>query len=218
MTREALRGAAKMVAVVVIGAAVGLGVGRGIAEVAGDSGSAGSPPETAAQPKPAADAKAPPSADPVISVNVTFAGLRPAATPEGRARDRARLRVGVRVRNRSDRRVTIDPPRIQVGDDTVRVDKEAEDLAEDVFAPLSPGASAKGELRFETAGATTRRLMDRRRTTLRIAGRKIQVRYDVGSARSETSEESSSEGSEESSSGESSSGESSSGSTTTTAP
>lgn len=200
MTREALRGAAKMVAVVVIGAAVGLGAGRGIAEVAGDSGSAGSPPETAAQ-------------DPVISVNVTFAALRPAATPLGRARDRARLRVGVRVRNRSDRRVTIDPPRIQVGEDTVRVDKAAEDLAEDVFEPLSPGASAKGELRFETAGATTRRLMDRNRTTLRIAGRKIQVRYDVGSARSETSEESSSEGSEESSSGESSSG-----STTTTAP
>lgn len=214
MTREALRGAAKMVAVVVIGAAVGLGVGRGIAEVAGDSGSAGSPPETAAQPKPAADAKAPPSsADPVISVNVTFAGLRPAATPQGRARDRARLRVGVRVRNRSDRRVTIDPPRIQVGEDTVRVDKGAEDLAEDVFEPLSPGASAKGELRFETAGATTRKLMDGNRTTLRIAGRKIRVRYDVGSALSETSEESSSEGSDESSSGESSSD-----STTTTAP
>jgi hypothetical protein len=216
--REAVRGAAKMVAVVLIGAAIGLGAGRGIAEVAGDSGPPGAPPETAAPPEPSGGVDEPSRADPVIGVNVTFAGLRPAATPQGRDRDRARLRVGLRVRNRSDRRVTIDPPRIQVGEDTVRVDKGAEDLAEDVFEPLSPGASAKGELRFETTGATTRKLMDRRRTTLRIAGRKIQVRYEVGPTLSETSGESSSEGSEESSSEESSSGEPSSGSTTTIEP
>jgi hypothetical protein len=124
---------------------------------------------------------------------VTFAGLRPAATAARRARDRARLRVGLRVRNGSDRSVTIDPPRIQVGEDTVRADlNAAEDLADNVLEPLSPGSSAKGELRFETAGETTLELMEGRSTTLRIAGRKIEVRYEVGPPLSQPSEEPSS--------------------------
>lgn len=173
---------AKVVATVTIGAAVGLGAGRGIAEVAGDSASAGPPArEASARTKPPAGARAPRRTEPAIGVKVTFAGLRPAATPKGRARDRARLRVGVRVRNRSDRRLTIDPPRIQIGEDAVRVDlNAAEDLAGGVLKPLPPGSSAKGELRFEVAGEKTRKLMERRRTTMRIAGRKIRVRYDVG--------------------------------------
>jgi hypothetical protein len=124
---------------------------------------------------------------------VTFASLRAAATEDGRARDRARLRVVLRVRNRSDERVTIDPPRIQVGEDTVRADLEAAEDAEDsVLEPLPPDSSAKSELRFETAGEATRELMDRRRTTLLIAGREIEVRYEVGSTVSQSSEESSS--------------------------
>lgn len=181
----------------VIAAAVGLGAGRGIAEVAGGSASAGLPADlatdTAAQPQPPADDDAPRDAEPAVGVEVTFAGLRPAATAAGRARDRARLRVGLRVRNRSDRSVTIDPPRIQVGEDTIRVDlNAAEDLAGNVLEPLSPGSSAKGELRFETAGETTLELMEGRSTTLRIAGRKIEVRYEVGPPLSQPSEEPSS--------------------------
>jgi hypothetical protein len=191
--REALHGTAKVVATVVIAAAVGLGAGRGIAEVAGGSASAGFPADpatdTAAQPQPPADDDAARDAEPAVGVMVTFAGLRPA----GRARDRARLRVGLRVRNRSDRSVTIDPPRIQVGEDTIRVDLDAaEDLAGNVLEPLSPGSSAKGELRFETAGETTLELMEGRSTTLRIAGRKIEVRYEVGPPLSQPSEEPSS--------------------------
>lgn len=178
----------------VIAAAVGLGAGRGIAEVAGGSASAGLPADpatdTAAQPQPPADDDAPRDAEPAVGVEVTFAGLRPAA---GRARDRARLRVGLRVRNRSDRSVTIDPPRIQVGEDTVRADlNAADDLAGNVLEPLSPGSSAKGELRFETAGETTLELMEGRSTTLSIAGRKIEVRYEVGPPLSQPSEEPSS--------------------------
>jgi hypothetical protein len=189
--REALHGTAKVVATVVIAAAVGLGAGRGIAEVAGGSASAGLPADpatdTAAQPQPPADDDAPRDAEPAVGVMVTFAGLRPA----GRARDRARLRVGLRVRNRSDR--SVDPPRIQVGEDTIRVDLDAaEDLAGNVLEPLSPGSSAKGELRFETAGETTLELMEGRSTTLRIAGRKIEVRYEVGPRLSQPSEEPSS--------------------------
>lgn len=195
--REALPGTAKVVATVVIAAAVGVGAGRGIAEVAGGSASAGLPADpatdTAAQPQPPADDDAPRDADPAVGVMVSFAGLRPAATAAGRARDRARLRVGLRVRNRSDRSVTIDPPRIQVGEDTIRVDlNAAEDLAGNVLEPLSPGSSAKGELRFETAGETTLELMEGRSTTLRIAGRKIEVRYEVGPPLSQPSEEPSS--------------------------
>lgn len=181
----------------VIAAAVGLGAGRGIAEVAGGSASAGLPADlatdTAAQPQPPADDDAPRDAEPAVGVEVTFAGLRPAATAAGRARDRARLRVGLRVRNRSDRSVTIDPPRIQVGEDTVRADlNAADDLAGNVLEPLSPGSSAKGELRFETAGETTLELMEGRSTTLSIAGRKIEVRYKVGPPLSQPSEEPSS--------------------------
>lgn len=195
--REALHGTAKVVATVVIAAAVGLGAGRGIAEVAGGSASAGLPADpatdTAAQPQPPADDDAPRDAEAAVGVEVTFAGLRPGATAAGRARDRARLRVGLRVRNRSDRSVTIDPPYIQVGEDTIRVDLNAvEDLAVNVLEPLSPGSSAKGELRFETAGETTLELMEGRSTTLRIAGRKIEVRYEVGPPLSQPSEEPSS--------------------------
>jgi len=195
--REALHGTAKVVATVVIAAAVGVGAGRGIAEVAGGSASAGLPADpatdTAAQPQPPADDDAPRDAEPAVGVMVTFAALRPAASAAGRARDRARLRVGLRVRNGSDRSVTIDPPRIQVGEDTVRADlNAAEDLAGNVLEPLSPGSSAKGELRFETAGETTLELMEGRSTTLRIAGRKIEVRYEVGPPLSQPSEEPSS--------------------------
>lgn len=195
--RESLHGTAKVVATVVIAAAIGLGAGRGIAEVAGGSASAGLPADpatdTAAQPQPPADDDAPRDAEPAVGVEVTFAGLRPAASAAGRARDRARLRVGLRVRNRSDRSVTIDPPYIQVGEDTIRVDlNAAEDLAGNVVEPLSPGSSAKGELRFETAGETTLELMEGRSTTLRIAGRKIEVRYGVGPPLSQPSEEPSS--------------------------
>ena len=198
--RDALLVTAKIVATVILVAAVGFGAGRGLAEVTGDSASATPPPQTAAPAKPPADAEAPRRADPTIGVEVTFAGLRPASTPRGRARDRARLRVGLRVRNRSEDRVTIDRPRIQVGEDTVAVDTNAAELAGEVLEELAPGSSAKGELRFETEGAVTRKLMEQRRTTLRIAGRKIRVPYDVGPPLPQPSEESPS------------------GSTTTTAP
>lgn len=202
---DALRMTAKVVATVTLGAAVGLGAGRGLAEVTGASPSAGPPTRTAGAPPPAPARTKPPAvvdaprrAEPAVGVKVTFAGLRPAATPRGRARDRARLRLGLRVRNRSDSPVTIDPPRIQVGEDTLRVDMNA--LGANMREPLAPGGSAEGVLRFETAGAMTRTLMERRRTTLLIAGRKITVRYQVGPPVSESS------------------GKSSSGSTTTTAP
>lgn len=101
-----------------------------------------------------------------------------ATSASGRRRGRARLTVTVRMRNGTDRpRAAPSRPTLLVGDRAVRADRVAAGFAGGLLEPLAPHSTATGMLRFETAGATTRRLLQRRRALLRIAGRTLPVGF-----------------------------------------
>ena len=164
---ETLREIAKIVAIVAIAAAIGVAAGKGLSALTGDGEASG----VAAAPAP------------VVRVKVTFAGLRPLADGAGEPSDRSRLRVGLRLRNSSDRRATIDVGGLQVGQNVMRADDgDGDGLAGRLRDGLDARASAEGELRFTAGAVTTRQLVRLRRATLLIAGRRIAVRFDVASA------------------------------------
>ncbi|MEA2193138.1 MAG: hypothetical protein QOI73_3259 [Solirubrobacteraceae bacterium] len=166
---ETLLETLKIVATIAVAAAIGVGAGKAISRITEDPAPPAAAPVVAAQPAP-------------IRVKVTFAGLR----PDGAGGDGARLRVGVRLRNRSAKRVSFDTPRIQVGQTFVLAAAPTDSLVSRTRSGLAAGASATGELRFQTGAATTRRLLRLRHTTLLIGGRKIAVRFDVAAAQPST--------------------------------
>ena len=158
---------AKLVACVALGSAAGFGAGTGLAEV---TGAADSGPPLVAQ-----DAVREASAG-EVRVQVLSAVLLPATTRSGRSRRRARLTLRVRLTNASSTRLAASDPVFISGGKRIRADPAAEAAAGALLAPLDAGASATGELRFEAAGAVTRRLRSRRRGWLRIGGESVGVR------------------------------------------
>jgi hypothetical protein len=204
-----LRGAAKFAAVAIGAVALGAVVGLGLSELSGDNvastptgpaapgttqtttkparttakpaRTATKPTRTttkAAQPSPARTQTTPSPALP--RVNIVSAILQPAATASGRSRRRARLSIRVEVVNRGDRRLTWPAPQLISGTTLMRVDPNAGGAAGALLKPLARGATATGELRFETVGDVTSRLQNARRARLRIAGRTVKVRVTIG--------------------------------------
>ena len=112
-------------------------------------------------------------------VAILSAVLHPAAGLSGQARQRARLSVGVNVTNRSDRTITLRRPELVAGA-TVRVDPNAAAAAAGLLRPIAARSSARGVLRFETAGAVTERLTSTQRATLRIGNRTVALRIRIG--------------------------------------
>ena len=171
---ETLREIAEIVAIAAIAATIGVAAGKGLSALTGDGETSQPASGVAATPTPVA------APAPAVRVHVIFAGLRPLADGAGEPSDRSRLRVGLRLRNRSDRRATLDVPGLQVGQSVVRAD-DGDDLARRLGEGLDAGASVKGELRFSTGAVMTRQLVRLRRATLLIAGRRIPLRFDVAS-------------------------------------
>ena len=176
---ETLREIAEIVAIVAIAAAIGVAAGKGLSALTGDgktsqpaSGFAATP---LAAPAPSVSAKV------TVRVKVLYAGLRPLAAGAGEPSDRSRLRVGLRLRNDTDRRVTIDVQGLQVGQSLVRAD-DSDGLDGRFGKGLDARAAAKDELHFSTGAGMTRQLVRLRRATLLIAGRRVAVRFDVASA------------------------------------
>ena len=143
------------------------------------------PTSTARTPTPTSAARTPtPTGTAVpagegLGLRVESARLISASTASGRARQRARLVVRVRLSNRSDVRLPAQNPLLLNGAGTVRVDPFAADAAGPLLRPLAAGMSAVGELRYETAGELTQRLTDERRARLRFGSEVISVKLDI---------------------------------------
>ena len=195
-------GLAKFLAVIVGGTAVGAGIGIALSALSGNGGNESTaspraiatpsaeartptPTSTARTPTPTSAARTPtPTGTAVpagegLGLRVESARLISASTASGRARQRARLVVRVRLSNRSDVRLPAQNPLLLNGAGTVRVDPFAADAAGPLLRPLAAGMSAVGELRYETAGELTQRLTDQRRARLRFGSEVISVKLDI---------------------------------------
>lgn len=173
--RVAFSGLLKFLVVAIAAGAVGLGIGVGLAALTGDESASSTPQTTRSSPGAAAQTTTA-TEGLVPRVRVLSAVLRRASTQSGRDRRRAQVTVRVRVTSRGTGTLDLGDPLLMVGSERVGLDPDAEDAAGALLEPLAPGVSATGELRFETAGAVTRRLTKQRRARLHIADRTVAVR------------------------------------------
>ena len=187
-----LRGFAKLVAAVVVAGIGGLAIGTALAALSGDDDTSTSAPDD----RPGASAQVPtattrsdnnaasgrpkePAKD--VRVRVVSATLRQAQAPAARSRQRARVSVQVRVTNRDSLRVSIPRPVLVSEDARVMTDPNADSPATNLRA-LDPGATRKVTLRFEIAGAVTKRVLQKRRVRLIVAGRRVSAPLTSGEA------------------------------------
>lgn len=159
-------GVVRLVTLVVGAIVVGIITGIALATLSDEDN-----PGSSVQSVPADAADGPDGAE------VLKAVLQPATTASGRRRQRARVEVTVSLRNLSGRpRPATARPTLIVGDDRVRADSAAADVAGGLLKAVPALTSVTGVLRFETAGAATERLTDLRRARLRIAGRTLPLK------------------------------------------
>jgi len=180
-----LRGFAKLVALIAVWAIGGLAIGTGLVALTGDDdtpksatgGPAGGAATTATTTTGASEEPAPvqgakPADD--VRVRIVSASLIPAKEPSGRRRQRARLSVRVRTTNRGSRGVRIPRPLLVSADARVKTDPNADSPSTNL-RELAAGATRTVTLRFEIAGAVTKRLRQRGRVRVIVAGRRVIV-------------------------------------------
>ena len=198
-TRLLLRGLAKLVGVAVVAGVVGVGLGVALAKLTGDdapstpdaTASAGAStsaattraeatsPSTQTTARSTSDRATTPARLAKVRVRVLDAMLRPARTPSGIRRQRARVTVRVRAENTGTTSVTLQRPAILAAGKTVKTDSSA-DSPETNFGALGAGETRAVTLRFETAGEVTAQLTNQKSGRLRIAGRTIGLKIKVG--------------------------------------
>ena len=115
-----------------------------------------------------------------VQVRVLGAILRPAGTPAGRQRRRARLTMRVQATNEAEQTVTIGRPVVAIGKVRVGTDTAA-DTADAQLGAIAPGTTKAATLRFELAGDATEKATIDRRARLIVAGRSLPFRLTVGS-------------------------------------
>lgn len=115
-----------------------------------------------------------------VRVRILGAILRPAGTPDGQARRRARLTMRVQAVNEADEAVTIGRPVVAVGKVRIGTDTAA-DTADAQLGELAAGTTKAATLRFELAGEATEKITIDRRARINIAGRSLPFRLIVGS-------------------------------------
>ena len=113
-------------------------------------------------------------------MRVLGAILRPAGTPAGRQRRRARLTMRVQATNEAEQTVTIGRPVVAIGKVRVGTDTAA-DTADAQLGAIAPGTTKAATLRFELAGDATEKATIDRRARLIVAGRSLPFRLTVGS-------------------------------------
>lgn len=193
---ERLLGILKALAAIAAGLAIGLGIGAAAGALGGDDDGDGSTTTQAATTatgtataadRPDADATVDPREIPLadgVRVRLVRATFEAATTKRGRERRRARVAVVVRLRNGGTRALDAFPAgplarlRLVAGDDRVQPDPRAVEPAGPLAARLPAGRSVQGELRFETAGATTLALRDRETVAVRIGSRAVSLPLD----------------------------------------
>lgn len=114
-----------------------------------------------------------------VRVRILGAILRPAGTPDGQARRRARLTMRVQAINEADEAVTIGRPVVAVGKVRIGTDTAA-DTADAQLGELAAGTTKAATLRFELAGEATEKITIDRRARVNIAGRSLPFRLTVG--------------------------------------
>ncbi|WP_205696675.1 hypothetical protein [Conexibacter sp. SYSU D00693] len=171
---------------IALGVVVGIGGGVAVAALTGgpdlpDAGASAAPRTPVDQTAPARPATGPPStartpppappqplatgtlrSGPLVA-SLRGAALIPATSASGRARDRLRVVVRVRLRNAGTAPVEVaDTFRLAFSGRQLRPDPGAQGQAGVVSlrSPLSPAGMREGELRFELSGATSRALTD----------------------------------------------------------
>ena len=165
-------GVVRLVTLVVLAIVVGIVAGIALATLSDEDAPRGS-----VQSVPAEAADGPDGAEALKAV------LQPATTESGRRRQRARVEVTVSLRNLSGRpRPPTARPTLIVGDDRVRSDLAAADVAGGLLKEVPALTSVTGVLRFETAGAATARLTALRRARLRIAGQTLPLKLALTAA------------------------------------
>ena len=147
------------------------------------------PPRTATTPPPAtptatattpATPTTPAGALGQVRVRVLGAILRPAGTPDGQRRRRARLTMRVQAVNGADEAVTIGRPVVAIGKVRIGTDTAAA-TADPQLGTLAAGETKAVTMRFELAGEATEKATIDRRARLNIAGRSLPFRLTVGS-------------------------------------
>jgi hypothetical protein len=106
-----------------------------------------------------------------LTARVVDAGFRRATTPAGQARNRARLSVTVSLLNHSKEEVDIDWSLIDLSVGGIRIapDRAAAQLPGGWrIGQMPAGERRRGELRFETAGGVTDRLIATSRADLAV--------------------------------------------------
>jgi len=191
-----LRGLAKLVGAVVAAGLVGLALGTALAELTGDTGSPAGvtdgPPAAAALVTNTSTTTVPPAREEpastqtekppnAVRVRIVSAILHPAASPSGKRRQRARLSVHIRVTNRGSSPIFPSRPALVSGGVRVKTDPSQDGAATNLGA-LASGATGDVTLRFETAGAVTKRLRQELRARLTIAGTNVTATVKVGGA------------------------------------
>jgi hypothetical protein len=188
MFRRALPGLAKLVATVMVAAVGGLVIGAAVAKLSGDGDSSsiptGGPPRaslpfTTPTTTPVAGEKRT-RQTPVhgVRVRILSAVLHPAPR-SGQRRQRALLTVHVRLANRGSRRIIISRPVLVSGNVRVQTNLKA-DTGATKLRVLDRGATERLRLRFEIADAIEKRVLQRRRVRLTIAGRNVPVSVTRG--------------------------------------
>jgi hypothetical protein len=192
------RDIAQILGVALLAGLVGAGIGTGLGELVGDDTASGADLRLAteattatAAPAPSpAPAGTPPATTPSAArpsnarprVRVLAAVLYPAATSRGQSLQRASVRVRLRMTAPEGNPLPPARPSLLTDAGSVLVDPAAADLAGALLSGVRPGVSATGELRFETAGATTIELTTTRKGRLRIAGRTVPLTIEVSPA------------------------------------
>jgi hypothetical protein len=154
-------------------ALAGAVIGLGVDELAG-GGSTSPVGTTMASRPPAATAPAAVLRD-GSRVEVRGVTLTLADSPAGRARERARVAVVLALRAGEAAATLPEEIVLRVDDREARPDRNAFPALGDLVRPVPAGTTATGELRFETAGLTTRALRKAGEATLVVGGRELRV-------------------------------------------
>lgn len=117
-----------------------------------------------------------------LDVTVFSAEFQPATTQRGRARQRGRLAVRLRVVNTGAAASELGSSVVAFGRDRLVRDARASMAAADLAKPIAAGQTALGTLRFETTGGVTARLAEAITAKLRIAGRTLDLKITQDSS------------------------------------
>jgi hypothetical protein len=203
--RSFATGLLKLLALVALAGGVGAGLGMALVALSGDdelsapapgtgtAATAPTPTPTATVPArttPPAPATPPgavttttttarPPASAAVQLKVLGAVLRPAGTPSGRRRQRARLIMRIRARNGGATAVTLGAPILRVGRVRIRLDR-AGNAPDRPLGTLAAGEAKSVTLRYELSGDVTPKVTRDRRARLEVGGRSMTLRVQVG--------------------------------------